>query len=128
MLNYLSKGDLIGARVEARRLAVMQSFIADHEGQGASQRPPGSYLARFIFEKSGQPQEALRYYDEALQFSHFPSLSPVVVRLAGHASYSTPRIQKVLAAAAPASSGPSPESGELLVVLSYGRVPAKIPK
>lgn len=130
MLNYLRAGDLSGARVEARRLAVMQSFIEDHEGKGASLTGPGSYLAGFIFEKSGQPQEALRYYDEALQFAAFESLAPVIVRLSKQSGYRTPRIQKVLDAAGVESGAAeaAAESGELLVIVNYGRVPAKIPK
>lgn len=127
MLNYLEAGDLSGARVEARRLAVMQAFIADHEGVGASLTGPGSYLAGFIFEKSGQAQEALRYYDEALQYGSFDSLAPVLRRLSEQASYRTPRITKVLDAAA----GQPPldeKQAELLVVINYGRVPEKIPK
>ena len=127
MLNYLEAGDLNGARIEARRLAVMQSFISDHEGVGASLTGPGSYLAGFIFEKSGQPQEALRYYDEALQYGAFESLAPAIVRLAGKASYRTPRITKVLDAAGDASASDA-ELGEVLVVVNYGRVPEKIPK
>lgn len=127
MVNYLQQGSLNGARVEARRLAVMQSFIADHEGQGASLIGPGSYLAGFIFEKSNQPQEALRYYDEALQFAPFESLGPVIVRLAGQASYRTPRIQKILDAAGEPGADASATS-DLLVVVNYGRVPAKVPK
>ena len=127
MLNYLEAGDLNGARVEARRLAVMQAFIADHEGKGASLTGPGSYLAGFIFEHSGQPQEALRYYDEALQFGSFESLTPVLVRLAAQASYRTPRITKVLDAAAGAPA-PDPSQAEVLVVINYGRVPEKLAK
>src|SRR4030095_6148192 len=32
MINYLVRGDLQGARVEARRFTVMQRFIGEHEG------------------------------------------------------------------------------------------------
>lgn len=127
MLNYLEVGDLNGARIEARRLAVMQSFISDHEGVGASLTGPGSYLAGFIFEKSGQPGEALRYYDEALQYGAFESLEPAIVRLSARASYRTPRITKVLDAAGDMSP-PSADQAELLVVVNYGRVPEKVPK
>ncbi|HTV18996.1 MAG TPA: hypothetical protein VMG12_10005 [Polyangiaceae bacterium] len=129
MLNYLEQGDLNGARIEARRLAVMQSFISDHEGVGASLTGPGSYLAGFIFEKSGQPQEALRYYDEALQYGAFDSLAPAIVRLAAKSSYRTPRITKVLDAG-PAADGAAGDAGgaEVLVVVNYGRVPEKLPK
>jgi hypothetical protein len=108
----------------------MQSYIASHEGAGASLIGPGSYLAGFIFEKSGQPQEALRYYDEALQFEAFESLAPVIVRLAAQSSYRTPRIQKILDAA-PAQLNElaaAAEDAEVLVVVSNGRVPAKVPE
>jgi hypothetical protein len=131
MVNYLEAGDLNGARIEARRLAVMQSYIASHEGAGASLIGPGSYLAGFIFEKSGQPQEALRYYDEALQFEAFESLAPVIVRLAAQSSYRTPRIQKILDAAPAQLNALASESeadADVLVVVSNGRVPAKVPE
>jgi uncharacterized protein len=127
MLNYLEVGDLNGARIEARRLAVMQSFISDHEGVGASLTGPGSYLAGFIFEKSGEPQEALRYYDEALQYGEFESLTPAIVRLAAQSSYRTPRITKVLDAAGKGAEADDSQ-GDVLVVVNYGRVPEKLPK
>jgi tetratricopeptide (TPR) repeat protein len=126
MLNYLQQQDLNGARIEARRLAVMQSFISDHEGEGASLIGPGSYFAGFIFEKSGDAQEALRYYDEALQFADFKNLAPVVRRLAAKGSYRTKRIQAILDAGSAGGTEEAPT--ELLVVVNHGRVPAKIPK
>ena len=131
MLNYLQARDLNGARIEARRLAVMQSFISNHEGEGQGLIGPGSYFAGFIFEKSGDAQEALRYYDEALQFDGFKSLGPVVRRLAAKGSYRTKRITAILdavpaAGSAAAADGDAPS--ELLVVLNHGRVPAKVPK
>src|SRR5690606_25680771 len=64
MVNYLVRGDLNGARVEARRLAVIQKYLRDHEDPAAAMMAPGSYFAGFVFEKSGRPDEALRYYDE----------------------------------------------------------------
>jgi hypothetical protein len=88
---------------------------------------PGSYLAGFIFEKSGQSQEALRYYDEALQYGAFESLAPVVRRLAAQSSYRTPRITKLIDAA-PEQPAPDPSQAELLVVINYGRVPEKLAK
>jgi hypothetical protein len=127
MLNYLQQQDLNGARIEARRLAVMQSFISDHEGEGAALIGPGSYFAGFIFEKSGDPQEALRYYDEALQFSDFKSLAPVVRRLAARGSYRTKRIQAILDAGGGGAAEDAAPS-ELLVVVNHGRVPAKVHK
>lgn len=170
LVNYLVRGDLAGARIEARRLAVMQKFIHDHQDASDAMLGPGSYLAGFAFEKSGDPTEALHYYDEALRYSSYPSLEEPVQRLAGQSSYRSPRLRKLLGtkpepessgpsvafpeektdgakptgstAPAPSStpapvestattveSAPAPEpddSGEILAVLSYGRVAPKL--
>lgn len=168
MVNYLVRGNLQGARVEARRLAVLQKYLASHEAPDVSLTGAGSYLAGFVFEKSDRPQEALRYYDEALQYGTYDSLGPVVDRLASRASYRSPRLRALMTSPSPASTtedfaapttenpaatttenavdelamlpaGESvpaeeprpkvtlrpPELGELLIVVSYGRVPAK---
>ena len=135
MLNYLVRRDLNGARIEARRLTVMQKFIYEHEDPALSMMAPGSYLAGFTFEKSGRPQEALRYYDEALKFGAYRSLVEPVRRLAAQASYRSPRIRKLLGDADPLRSGkpeaadePVSQDGDLLVVVNFGRVPAKVAK
>jgi len=132
MVNYLAVGDLQGARVEARRLAVMQKYLKDRDPNNAL-TAPGSYLAGFTFEKSGQYEEALRYYDEALQYGEYRSLSEPVKRLMGRAGYASPRLRKVAGLAegeqAPrATDTPGAEQGELLVIVNYGRVPAKVAK
>jgi uncharacterized protein len=148
MVNYLARGNLQGARVEARRLAVMQSFIERSEGKGRGLLGLGSYLAGFTFEKSGNADEALRYYDEALAYAQYPSLEEPIRRLAERSPYRTPRIRKLLGEggdavltgpkpvaqtppAAPAGSVPtsdanSEDDAEILVILGYGRVPEKI--
>lgn len=173
MVNYLVQGDLNGSRVEARRLAVMQKFIAEREDPANALIGPGSYLAGFTFEKSGKYDEALRYYDEALKYGTYGSLESVVQRLAKVTSYRSPRIRKILgddrppppppltgepekqpeaeqkpeAEPAKPESKPEDEPGksqagekpvpkpaspvedaELLVVVSFGRVPAKYAK
>ncbi len=128
MMNYLERGDLNGARVEARRFAVMQKFIGEHESHGDSLSGPGSYLAGFIFERSNQPGEALRYYDEALQYGTFASLADPVRRLSQRDPYTSPRL-KALTAQAPANAELAPaDSAELLVIVNYGRVPPKVAK
>jgi len=127
MMNYLARGDLNGARVEARRFATMQKFIDQHDSHGASLSGPGSYLAGFTFEKSGDAAEALRFYDEALQQGSFQSLRDPLARLAVLNSYRTPRITALLGSPAP-TPDPADTSGEVLVVINYGRVPAKIAK
>jgi uncharacterized protein len=168
LVNYLVRGDLNGARIEARRLAVMQKFIKEHQDPAFAMMGPGSYLAGFAFEKSGRPQEALRYYDEALQYGAYRSLDEPIRRLAARTAYRSPRIRGILGEAPP-EAPPAPKSeadprisprappaekpaeapekavppekpaaapaaparetdGELLVVVSFGRVPAKYAK
>lgn len=108
MVNYLVRSDLNGARVEARRLAVMQRFIEEHEDPARSLLGPGSYLAGFTFEKSGRPQEALRYYDEALKYGRYATLVEPVRRLAAKTSYRSPRIRELLGEEDPPRSPKAP--------------------
>jgi tetratricopeptide (TPR) repeat protein len=152
MVNYLVRGDLNGARIEARRFAVMQKYLSENESASSALLGPGSYLAGFIFEKSGNPQEALRYYDEALAAGDFETLNASIAELATRASYRSPRITEILnqtggtpastptggtstqqgAAAVPPAESPTPaeaeKPAELLVILCFGRVPAKVAK
>lgn len=125
MMNYLARGDLSGARVEARRLAIMQKHLAD-VADTTSLIGLGSYLAGFTFEKSGKRDEALLYYDEALKHQPYPSLLTPLRVLTGGQSKS-PAIDALVAG----QSAPSvTETGEaeLLVVVGYGRVPQKVPE
>ena len=132
MMNYLARSDLNGARVEARRLAVMQKFTRDKEDAAESLLGPGSYLAGFVFEKSDKPDDALRYYDEALAYGQYQSLAEPIRRLSQRAGYSSPRIRELLskfpAASGTASEAPPGDDAELLVIVNFGRVPAKIAK
>jgi tetratricopeptide (TPR) repeat protein len=124
MMNYLARGDLAGARVEARRLSVMQRFLKD---QGDSALIGlGSYLAGFTFEVSGRPDEALRYYEEALAYRQYASLYTPLRALTGGAPR-TPRIAAVVAGAEPAPTLEASGMGEICVVVGYGRVPQKEP-
>ncbi len=149
MVNYVVRGDLAGGRIEARRLAVMQKYLADRKDPSESLVGAGSYLGGFVFEKSGRAQEALRYYDEALKYGRYRSLEEPVKRLAQSASYRSPRVRAILGEAdpklapppAPTPEGEEPEKppvkppvpdkselAELLVIVSFGRVPAKVAK
>jgi uncharacterized protein len=126
MINYLEQRDLNGARVEARRLSVMQKYYRDSLNQ--PNNPVlglGSLLAGFTFEKSGETDEALRYYDEALAFSGFSSLEDSVARLAAQGSYRSPRLKALLEKRGE-SSEPAGDGGEVLFVVGYGRVPHKV--
>jgi hypothetical protein len=85
----------------------------------------GSFLAGFVYEKSGDTDEALHYYDDALAFTGYTSLAEPLKGLLEHGSYRTARIEKASAAA---SEAPSDQAGDVLCVVGYGRVPHKIPK
>jgi tetratricopeptide (TPR) repeat protein len=129
MINYLALDDLAGARVEARRFQVMHKYLHDHfpaEPHGAF----GSYLAGFVFEKSGEWDTALRHYDEVLAQAHAPSLHPVIRRLAQGAPYRTERLEAIVGAPGGQQVGgaegvPQEQQGEILIVLKTGAVPVK---
>jgi hypothetical protein len=127
MVNYLVLGDLNGARIEARRFSVMHKYLSEHAEQGANLMGPGSYLAGFTFEKSGQPGEALRYYDETLAVGTYASLAAPVQRLMQQDGYRSPRLTKIGESAPPVPEAEA-DWGDLLVIVNYGRVPAKIAK
>lgn len=125
MVNYLELGDLNGARVEARRLSVVQKYYRDQLNQPANPVVGlGAMLAGFTYEKSGEVDEALRYYDEALQFASFGSLKDSVRRLAPLGAYRSPRLKALLEEGAPPPK--SDGMGEILFVVGFGRVPHKI--
>lgn len=124
MVNYLAQGNAAGAKVEARRLAVMQKYLGESEkGDPSAQLlGPGSYLAGFVFERMGDLDEALRYYDEALKATPYVTLEEPVRRLSEYSGYSSPRIKAIVEKG---KAGPyDKDDGDLLVVVSYGRVPA----
>jgi uncharacterized protein len=126
MVNYLELADLSNARVEARRLAVMQRYVADDLGETAnSVLGLGGFLAGLTFEESGQIDDALRWYDQALQFEGFSSLREPVCVLLARGSYRTPRLTDLAgtgSATPPEASG----QGEVVIVVGYGRVPHKV--
>src|SRR5688572_27595915 len=122
MVNYLARGDLNGARIEARRLAVMQKYLKDKENPAQAMMGPGSYLAGFTFEKSGRPDQALRYYDEALAFGNYQSLKDPVARLSRLSNYSTPRLRKLLNGEDPTKAEWQSSDVDLVVSLPSGPV------
>ncbi len=126
MVNYLELADLGNARVEARRLGVMQRYVADDLGETEnSVLGLGGFLAGLTFEESDQADEALRWYDEALRFTGFEALRDPVRLLLARGSYRTPRL-KDLAGTAPATPPEAAGQGEVVFVVGYGRVPHKI--
>jgi hypothetical protein len=126
MVNYLEQQDLNGARIEARRMSVMQRYLKEqlHEGDNAV-IGLGGFLAGLTFEKSGEVDEALRYYDEALAFGgNTRALAEPVRLLAQRGSYTSPRLKALNEGEAPAP--PPEDTGEIVLVAGYGRVPHKI--
>lgn len=133
MINYLESRDLSGALVEARRLAVMQKYYRERKQEGDSPiLALGGFLAGLAYEKSGNFDEALRYYDDALAVSEMRALDEPIAQLFKKSSYRSPRLE-THAARASAPSAPAepeaaaaPEQAEIIVVVGYGRVPHKI--
>ena len=123
MVNYLARGDLSSAKVEARRLAIMQKYLNETEGHpNAGFLGPGSYLAGFVFEMAGDYDEALRYYDEALRMAPYVTLAGPIQRAAQRSGYRSPRLTEVLGRTPPPPVDEG--TGELLLVVGHGRVPA----
>jgi uncharacterized protein len=127
--NYLAQGNLSGAKIEARRLAVMQKYLSESEKDDPTAQllGPGSYLAGFTFERAGDLPEAVRYYDEALKASAYDSLVKPLYKLVGGNKHSSSRITELLTSSPTDLS--STEKGDadhadLLVVVNYGRVPS----
>jgi tetratricopeptide (TPR) repeat protein len=143
MVNYLEQGDLDGARVEARRLAVIHTYFKDTlKDAGSPVLGLGGFLAGLTYERSGEIDEALRWYDTALAYPGFSSLRESVRALLPLGAYRSPRLRALEAelplrdesgAGAPTSSSPNANAnaradGEIVILVGYGRVPHKIAK
>jgi len=123
MLNYLALGDLSGARVEAQRFTVMRNYLRDYDPDHAY-GAIGSYLAGFVFEQLGDLDRAMRYYDEALQSGSLATLREPVSRLAPLTSYRGRHLRDLIS-----DPGPAPQdAGEILVVVSLGTAPLRVPE
>lgn len=126
LLNYLELGDIEGAAVEARRFQVMREYL---ETQGRELGPElllGSYLAGFVFERLGERDRALRYYEETLERRRLDSLTTPARRLSLPGSYRGPQLTALLERLPPSQG--EPDTGEILVVVGVGRVPHKEPE
>ncbi len=114
MCNYLARGDLSGAKVEAKRFTVMRTYLRDYDPEG-EHGAFGSYLAGYVYERQGNYDEALRYYEEALAERDFRTLRDVIPALAAKGSFRGERIKDYLPATpsaapvAPPKPEPEPE-------------------
>ncbi len=113
IINYLAKGDLSGARVEAKRFTVMREYLQNFK-PGEAHGAFGSYLAGFVHERLGEHNQAMRYYNEALQEKPLRSLEAPVRRLAGLTSVRGEHVQRLLGEAPPEPVTPPPtDAGDL---------------
>ena len=127
LANYLGGADLEGAAVEARRFQVMREFLDSRGGRPAEPDALGAYLAGFVFEKRGEGDRALRYYDEALGHRELATLARPVRSLAAGWPYRGRNLTSFLAE----TGGPraaAEDEAEILVVVASGRVPHKVPE
>ena len=131
MINYLARQNLEGAKVEARRFSIMREYLldADEADPQAVNRAgaAGSYFAGYAFEKAKAPGEALRYYDEVLQATSAPSLGDPIRALISQSGYRTSRLESAMQSAQTAAA-PVEGSSEVVIVISYGRVPSLVAK
>ncbi|MHC4367829.1 MAG: COG3014 family protein [Planctomycetota bacterium] len=137
MLNYLAMNNLNGAGVEARRFLLSQEYLEsmNEDSEDAGHGAFGSYLAGFVFERLGEPDRALRHYEDALDVGNLQAFREPVLRLSARGSYAGSSMEKFLReleATEPNtintySPGTEPD-GEILMVLGLGRVPYKVPE
>ncbi len=122
---YLAQGNVSDAKVEARRLAIIGKYLTDND-ETTTMLGVGSYLAGFTFEKAGEPDEALLFYEEALAHSAYPSLRDPL-RVLSKGAPVRGRSKELVGDAGPLA--PVSETGEcdVLVMVAFGRVPRKLP-
>lgn len=123
MVNYLEQGDLGGAKVEARRLAVMHKYLKDKMKEEGVSLGLAAFLAGSAFLQADEPDLALHWFDDALAHPSFAFVKHDVGRaVARGGSYRTKRIDKALADA-PGLSG---RGSEILFIVGDGRVPHRV--
>jgi hypothetical protein len=127
MVNYLARGDLGGAKVEARRLLINQKFLRDAEGERRSMLALGSYLAGFAFEMDHDYGEAMRHYGDAYDAGGLPTLIDAARRVAQKTGDCDPRLKEAVGdAGQPAAD--DDQKGDLLIVVQTGMAPYRVPE
>jgi len=127
LLNYLARGELSGARVEARRLRVMDRYLKDNESD-APLLALGSYLSAFAFEHSDRYPEAMRHYGDAAARGGVPTLPEAAGWLHARSGLWDDRLGDAPATQPGQPLGLPPGTGDLLVVVGTGRVPYRRPE
>ncbi|MBN1947040.1 MAG: hypothetical protein JW797_15300 [Bradymonadales bacterium] len=127
--SYLALGDLAGAQVEARRLAVLNEYFENTELSEHPMLGAAAAMGGLAMELSGQPMAALRYYLDAYRINPTPALAEAVARmspgtvLSDHAEVVAARHQLGLQAGQEVA--PAPER-ELVAIVYTGLAPRRL--
>ena len=139
MINFLGRQDLAGARVEARRFSLMESFYLDEDGKALmpGMLALGNYLGGASFEASRDYDNAARYYSRAWHFGiRSEDLRQRLTDLYRVSAYGgreldsplLERLRDEAKAAGPltwAEYQSRHQSGDTLIVVQYGMAPYK---
>ena len=139
MINFLANYDVQGARVEARRFRIMESFYLDDAGNPLLPGliALGNYLAGATFEASAEYDEAARFYARAWLYGIRDEDLRVrlrdLFRVSGYrgAGLESPFFVRMLEEAAQAGGMSRQayrerhQSGDVLVIAQFGVVPYK---
>ncbi|MSP71632.1 MAG: hypothetical protein EXR76_05535 [Myxococcales bacterium] len=128
LINYLVRGDLQGAKVEARRFLVNQKYFEDSEDSAIRKRAMvglSSYLAGVAFEAAGDGQEAMRFYGDCMEAGGAPTLDDAVRRLAARTGADDARLKEMIGDPPTLPTLPEDDAqrGELLVIVQSGMSP-----
>lgn len=139
LINFLAMRDLESARVEARRLDILQRYFFDEELRKVLPGLLGlaNYLSGAAFEASREYEEAARYYSRAYLYGVWPERTDArlldILALTGYAGADLVELREVSAPLfARASGHPRPDRhtyqarhqrGDTLVVVQSGLVP-----
>jgi hypothetical protein len=90
LASYLHMGDMVGARVEARRIQVMADYLNNEERTaGHPVIAIAWYLAGIAMEMADERPDALRFYLDAWAIADLPGLPEALVRMADGTPFRT---------------------------------------
>ncbi len=90
LASYLQMGDIVGARVEARRIQVMADYLNNEERtSGHPVIAIAWYLAGIAMELADERPDALRFYLDAWSIASLPGLPEALVRMADGTPFRT---------------------------------------
>ncbi len=139
MINFLAVYDVEGAKVEARRFTIMESFYTDDQGKALvpGLLALGNYMSGAAFEAAREYDTAARYYTRAWHFGIRDQDLRVrlrdLYRISGYAGreIDSPFVQRLRDEARRSGSMTWKEyqarhqTGDTIIVSQYGLVPYK---